>query len=166
MKAANKAWYWLAAGVLALGLNGYYQDGGLGPLHKLAERTTIAVANARAQFSEVATLAEVALAAHAQARYERPAPAVVAVTPEVIPAEAQAQLAQLQGRLEAMQSAGVQAQMARSQEVMVRRELQRAQVELRNGRLAVLTDQGQVRVALPRVEIAVPQGPAIEISPN
>lgn len=164
MKAANKAWYWLAAGVLALGLNGYYQDGGLGPLHKVAERTTIAVANARAQFSEVATLAEVALAAHAQARYERPA--VVAVTPEVIPAEAQAQLAQLQGRLEAMQSAGVQAQMARLQEVMLRRELQRAQVELRNGRLAVLTDQGQVRVALPRVEIAVPQGPAIEISPN
>ena len=24
---SNRAWYWLAAGVLALGLNGAYQDG-------------------------------------------------------------------------------------------------------------------------------------------
>jgi hypothetical protein len=161
MSAANKAWYWLAAGVLALGLNGYYQDGGLRPLHELAERTTIAFADARAQFSQVATLAEIALADRAQARYEHPVPAVVAVTPEVIPAEAQ-----LQERLGVMESARAQARMARLQEVIVRRELHRAQVELQNGRLAVLTDQGQVRVALPRVEIAVPQGPAIEISPN
>mgnify|MGYP003352389932 CR=1 FL=1 len=35
MNAANKAWYWLAAGGLALGLNGYYQDGGLQGLHRL-----------------------------------------------------------------------------------------------------------------------------------
>ena len=161
MKAGNKAWYWLAAGVLALGLNGYYHDGGLRPLHDLAERTTLALADARAQFRQVATLAEVALAERAQTRYERPVPAVVAVTPEVIPAEAQ-----LQERLGAMESARVQIRMAKLQQVMVRRELHRAQVELQNGRLAVLTDQGQVRVALPRVEIEVPQGPTIEISPN
>jgi hypothetical protein len=166
MNAANKAWYWLVAGVLALGLNGYYQDGGLRPLHELAEHTTIALADARAQFRQVATLAEVTLAERAQARYERPVPAVVAVTPEVIPAEAQAQLAQLQGRLGAMESARAQTRMARFQEMMVRRELHRAQVELQNVRLAVLTDQGRVQVALPRVEIAVPQVPAIEISPN
>jgi hypothetical protein len=161
MKAGNKAWYWLAAGVLALGLNGYYQDGGLRPLHDLAERTTLALADARAQFTQVATLAEVALADRAQARSQRTVPAVVAVAPEVIPAEAQ-----LQERLGAMESARAQARMARFQEVIVRRELHRAQVELQNGRLAVLIDQGQGRVALPRVEINVPQVPAIEISPN
>ena len=33
----DKAWYWLAAGVLALGLNGAYQDGQLGWAHVLAE---------------------------------------------------------------------------------------------------------------------------------
>ena len=42
----DKAWYWLAAGVLALGLNGAYQDGQLGWAHVLADRAAAAVERA------------------------------------------------------------------------------------------------------------------------
>ena len=37
---SEKAWYWLAAGVLALGLNGAYQDGQFGWVHGIADRST------------------------------------------------------------------------------------------------------------------------------
>ena len=37
---SEKAWYWLAAGVLALGLNGAYQDGLFGRAHFLANRAS------------------------------------------------------------------------------------------------------------------------------
>jgi hypothetical protein len=37
--ATEKAWYWLAAGVLALGLNGAYQDGEFPWVHNLADRS-------------------------------------------------------------------------------------------------------------------------------
>ncbi|HLX75954.1 MAG TPA: hypothetical protein VKR26_14500 [Terriglobales bacterium] len=170
MRAANHAWYWLAAGVLALGLNGYYQDGGFQGLHRLATGTCLAVNQARAQIGQIATLAEVAMADHAQVRSDRPSPAVVAINAVDLPAGTQARLAQLQERLQAMQAARVQARVARLQEVMARREMQRAQVEIRNGRITVLSDQGQVRVAippLPRVEVSVPQAPVVEVSePN
>jgi hypothetical protein len=170
MKAANQAWYWLAAGVLALGLNGYYQDGGFQGLHRLATGTSLAVNQARAQIGQIATLAEMAMAEPAQSRSERPAPAVVAVKALAIPVGTQARLAQVQERLQTMQAARVQARMARLQEVIARREMQRAQVEIQNGRIAVLSDQGQVRVTLsplPRVQVSVPHSPAVDVSePN
>src|SRR5258707_14387247 len=43
---SNKAWYWLTAGVLALGLNGAYQDGQLGWAHVLANRAARVVQRA------------------------------------------------------------------------------------------------------------------------
>jgi hypothetical protein len=36
---SDKAWYWLAAGVLALGLNGAYQDGEFQWVHRLADHS-------------------------------------------------------------------------------------------------------------------------------
>jgi hypothetical protein len=42
--AAQKAWYWLAAGVVALGLNSEYHNGGLQVLHGLADRSDALVA--------------------------------------------------------------------------------------------------------------------------
>ena len=50
----TQAWGWLAAGVLALGLNGFYRDGGAPWAHRVAERVTsqistvLAVSSARA----------------------------------------------------------------------------------------------------------------------
>ena len=163
MNAANKAWYWLAAGVLALGLNGYYQDGGLQGLHPLAESSASVMAESRAQFNQAATLAEVALAE--KARCQRQAPSEVVAAPQ-----ARARLAQLQERLGEMQAARVQAQLSRLQQVMAQRELQRAQVELQNRRISVVNDEGQIQVALPRlprVEVDAPEGPVVDVSqPN
>ncbi|HEV2118047.1 MAG TPA: hypothetical protein VGR48_18565 [Terriglobales bacterium] len=172
MNPANKAWYWLAAGVLALGLNGYYQDGGFQALHRLAGCTSTAIAQDTSQFRQIATLAEVTLAE--SARCERPKPANVIVSGQMIlpqaqvgiPARTQVRLAQLQGRLEALQAAPVEARMARFQQVIAQREMRRAQVELQNGRIDVLTDQGELRVAVPfpRVEVTIPQVSLTDLS--
>ncbi len=154
MKATNNAWYWLAAGVLALGLNGYYQDGGLPALHGLTACAQAQVAQIKGQFNQVATLAEVAMADHAHLRCERPAPSAVMAVSASIPPQAQARLADLQMRL------ATQARLQRMQQVMARREMRRAQVELQNGRIEVITDQGQVQVELPplpQVKLEVPQ---------
>lgn len=161
MNPANKAWCWLAAGVLALGLNGYYQDGGVQQIHRLADSAESTIAESRAQFSQAATVAEVTFAEHL--RCERPSGAAA----PRIPQPAQARLAELQERLGDMQAARVQGRLARLQQVMARRELQRAPVEWRNGRISVLDDEGRVQVTLPRVEVDIPQGPLMDVSqPN
>lgn len=160
MSATHKAWYWLAAGVLALGLNGYYQDGGFQGVHQLAACTRGAVNEARAQFRQVATLAEVALAERAQNRYSRQVPSAVAVNRQDLPVQAQVRLAELQARLSSVEAARLQLRMARLQRIVAERNMQRAQVEIENGRLAVLTDSARVNISLPplpRMEIATPQ---------
>ena len=172
MKATNNAWYWLAAGVLALGLNGYYQDGGLPLLHRLAYGAQTRIAETKGQFSQVATLADVAMADHARLRCERsaPAPSAVVAVSTSVPPQVQARLADLQTRLGTLDTARIQARVERLQQVMARREMRRAQVELQNGRIAVITDQGQVQVALPplpHVEVIVPPGPLVDVNdPN
>ena len=166
MSATHKAWYWLAAGVLALGLNGYYQDGGFQGLHRLAAQTTGAVSEARAQFREVATLAEVALAERAQSRCPRQVPFAVAVNRQDLPVQAQVRLAELRTHLSVVEAARMQARMARLQRIMERRDVQRAQVEIENGRLAVLTNSARVNIALPalpRMEIATPQAVVVTV---
>ena len=163
MKAATRAWYWLAVGVLALGLNGYYQDGGLQGLHRLANCAENRLVEARMQFGQMAPLAEVAMAGPARLRCERSAPrSGVAFSPS-IPPQAQARLAHLQERLGELQAARVQARIARLQHVMAQRELRRVQVEWQDGRISVVNDAGQVPLPLPRVEVNVPQGPAVEV---
>ena len=58
---SDKAWHWLAAGVLALGLNGAYQDGQLGWAHVLADRATIAVERVTLRGQHFLAMAEVML---------------------------------------------------------------------------------------------------------
>jgi hypothetical protein len=57
--ASEKAWYWLAAGVLALGLNGAYQDGQFGWVHGIADRSTEIVERASMRGLSFVTAAEV-----------------------------------------------------------------------------------------------------------
>lgn len=166
MSAAHKAWYWLAAGVLALGLNGYYQDGGFQGVHQLAACTRGAVNEARAQFREVATLAEVTLAERAQSRSPRVAPSAVAVDGQDLPVQAEVRLAKLQTRLSAREAVRMQVRMARLQRIMAERDMQRAQVEIANGHLAVLTDSARVNISLPslpRLEIAAPEAVVVTV---
>jgi hypothetical protein len=58
---SETGWYWLAAGVLALGLNGAYQDGQLGFVHCLADRATAFVEQASGRGLRAVTMAELML---------------------------------------------------------------------------------------------------------
>jgi hypothetical protein len=166
MNAATKAWYWLAAGVLALGLNGYYQDGGMQALHRISNRATTAVAETRAQLQEAAVMTQVAFAEHATCQEH--ARTQVAVNAPMMPAEAEARVAEIHARLARAEAAQMRAQLAGMEQVMMRREMRQARVEIQNGRLELQADPGQVRLLLPpvpRVEVNVPQA-AVRITPN
>ena len=73
----EKAWYWLAAGVLALGLNGAYQDGQMGWAHVLVDRAAASVERVALRGQHFVAMAEVMLGreprvfAHTQAAIER-----------------------------------------------------------------------------------------------
>jgi hypothetical protein len=56
---SEKAWYWLAAGVVALGLNGAYQDGQLGWAHCLAGQATAYVQRVSERGMQYVAMAEV-----------------------------------------------------------------------------------------------------------
>jgi hypothetical protein len=169
MKAATQAWYWLAAGVLALGLNGYYQDGGLPVLHRLANCGETRDSKTGV-LRRMATVAEGAMAGPARLCCNRTAEAALVAVSPGIPPRAQARLAQLQERVGEMQAARIQARIARVQQAMAQRERQRGQVEWQDGRLSVVSDEGWVQVTvpqLPRVEVNVPQAPVVDVSqPN
>ena len=73
----DKAWYWLAAGVLALGLNGAYQDGQMGWAHVLVDRAAASVERLALSGQHFVAMAEVMLGrephafANTQAAIER-----------------------------------------------------------------------------------------------
>jgi hypothetical protein len=73
----EKAWYWLAAGVLALGWNGAYQDGQMGWAHVLVDRAAASVERVALRSQHFVAMAEVMLGreprgfAHTQAAIER-----------------------------------------------------------------------------------------------
>jgi hypothetical protein len=58
---SEKAWYWLTAGVLALGLNGAYQDGQLKWVHCLTSRTAALVDRVSERGLHLMSMAEVML---------------------------------------------------------------------------------------------------------
>jgi len=58
---SQTGWYWLAAGVLALGLNGAYQDGQLGWVHCLADRAAAVFEQASDRGLRAVTMAELML---------------------------------------------------------------------------------------------------------
>lgn len=58
---SQTGWYWLAAGVLALGLNGAYQDGQLGWVHCLADRAAAVFEQASERGLRAVTVAELML---------------------------------------------------------------------------------------------------------
>ncbi len=126
----TQAWGWLTAGVLALGLNGFYQDGGFAWAHQLASKVehsaNAVVALASGHANEFLT----------EARFlttERQAPSCPLTTQlarvqtrmAVIHDRAQAQTDEGMARLEVM-SARREAALARLQ---ASREIMRAQIE-------------------------------------
>jgi hypothetical protein len=165
--ASEKAWYWLAAGVLALGLNGAYQDGQFGWVHELAGRTT--------EIVEVASMRGLAFVTAAEVMLGR--------NPEAI-GEMEASLGRMQGKLacERIEMAKRRIDMARMQKDLAtaRVDRQLARVQMKMDKIRVIAIEGANRtqrcsdlsrmvVRVPRVEISnlpdvqIPEIPEIQL---
>jgi len=95
---SETAWVWLAAGVMALGINGAYQDGQFAWAHRLADRSAAMVQEVRDQGCRLAAMAELVFGHE---------PATIA--------RAQDQLARVQDRLSRQQMDRMQRQMETAQ---------------------------------------------------
>jgi len=158
----TQTWGWLAAGVLAAGLNAAYHDGGLEWVHRSADRlehgseTIVALVKGSAD----RFLAEVRLAGHDEAAFSSVDAAV---------AQVQAKLADGEegiARVDAM-SARQQAQLARLQAVRARIEARIAARSARCRLAPAIAPAAFVRVAVPpacpRVRVGIPQVPRIRV---
>jgi hypothetical protein len=154
----TQAWGWLAAGVLALGLNGIYQDGGAAWAHRAVNEMTariadrseavLALASGRADwFTAKANL----VAARNETASCRLATAV---------ARFQSKIARTEGemaRFEAM-SAREEAQFARLEANRARMEAQISRV-----RFAPAFNMVEIPAICPRVRVRIPRAPAVRI---
>jgi hypothetical protein len=162
----TQAWAWLTAGVVALGLNGFYQDGGAAWAHRIAERISD-----RSDFV-VARASERADQFVAEAR-------MAAGHEETASCRLSTALAQFQTKVAQTQTRFAQAKTARFDRMTAREEVQaarleasqaraEAQVEARvNAQVArmrfepamferIVVDPVKVRVVCPRVRVSVP----------
>ena len=149
----TQAWGWLVAGVLALGLNGIYQDGGAEWLHRnvdgviarIADRSegVLALAAGRADW----LLAKANLAA---ARKETTSCRVASAMARV-----QSKMARSQERF-----ADFEAMSAREEAALARVEANRARIEAQVARVRfspVGFDGVKIRTICPRVRVNVPR---------
>jgi len=167
----NKAAYWIALGVLALGLNSEYQHGSFVALHRVAE-------HAGSALCRMATRAEqtVAVARIFTSRERFPVDGLVAATDGAEMARAQEELLRDQARDEAellrdrlRDEVQAQADVIRAQAEAQRAEVKRIRVRMRSQfRLARAVDR-RVTVVCPKtgVRIAVNAGMRLaEVSPE
>lgn len=151
----TQAWGWLAAGVLALGLNGFYHDGGAQWAHRVlssaAYRSEAVVALASGRVEHF--LCDVGLVAQSKTR----------------PYRVDAAIARLQGEAARGQAgfAPVEAMSMRQEAALARLEANRARIEAQMARVRDLPAiVGPVNVAsCPRLRVMVPrvQIPEIKI---
>jgi len=145
---AEKAWVWLSAGVLALGLNGMYQDGQLGWAHSATCRVE--------QFANQVTARGLQYVAMAQVMLGR--------TPEEF-GRTQAALQKVQTRSVCQRVAMAQSEMATAQvrEQIIQAEMQRkldmAQAKMDRVRMVTIekTDRFRNCPGLSRVIVRVPK---------
>src|SRR5262249_33168168 len=133
MRSEN-AWYWLTAGVLALGLNGAYQDGQLNWMHNLADRTTALVDGVSERGLEVVSMAEVMLGK----------------SPENF-GQAQAAIQRMQAKIVCDRVTRAQRQMAMAQareqmaEAKLRRKMDRTQTKVDRARMMAINQANRWR---------------------
>ena len=158
----TQAWAWLAAGVVALGLNGFYHDGGFECLHRAADRiesrssAVLALATGRAQqFLEqarVATLPD-----------ESDAPVLEAAL-----ARAQTTIARTETTFDRWQAVSDRQEVRLVRLEATRARLQTVQARLACRRSAAVTVSPVVFKAMriqtcPRVRVNVPRIPRIDV---
>jgi hypothetical protein len=188
----TQAWGWLIAGIMALGLNGFYQDGGFAWAHRAVnevERSTgavLALAFGHAeQFLAEAQLMSAASKAPS-CPWERRLDRVrtrIAQAQARLEAQTEAQTDQQFARFEVM-SARRQAELARFQadrdRLQARIEAQQARWQATADRFnsanfdpvgfesveinpADLTDCGTIRVQIPHIHVRVPRPPRMRV---
>src|ERR1700686_170340 len=141
----SEAWGWLAAGVLALGLNGVYHEGGAAWMHRNVERVIARVADQSGAVLALATgradwfMAKANLAA---ARNETGACGMATAM-----ARMQTQMVRAHGGM-----ANFEAMSAREEAAMARVEADRARIEAQVARVRfsqVAFDAGKIPVICP-----------------
>jgi hypothetical protein len=152
---SEKAWYWLAAGVLALGLNGAYQDGQLSWAHCLAGRAANMVERASERGLRFLTMTEVMLGR----------------SPETF-GWAETAIQRIQAKLVCERVAMAQRQIAMAQvrpqlaQDGLRRKLDLAQMKMDRVRMitAGRADQFRHCPSFSRVVVAMPEIPKVDLS--
>jgi ABC-type molybdate transport system ATPase subunit len=155
---ANQAWGWLAAGVLAAGLNASYYDGGLQWVHRIADRveqnatTVAALASGRAdQFLSEARI----LTARTQTA-SCPLSTAMALV--------QSKIARSEAGFEVM-SAREEAQLARFEASRARIEAQTARIRIPAAAFNPVVVRMTGTSVCPRIRVNVPRMPAIKMPP-
>ncbi|PYX60536.1 MAG: hypothetical protein DMG73_06120 [Acidobacteria bacterium] len=148
--ASAKAWYWVAAGVLALGLNSEYQSGRLAWAHRAVDRSMALMERASDNGLRYVALAEIMLG-HRQAEF---GPAQVA-------------LARVQTKVACARMALAQREIekARPQLVKARFESEKAHlIAVTRNRVALVTcpHQSEVRVRVPSITVDIPEPPTFD----
>jgi hypothetical protein len=164
MKTAQ-GWGWLAAGVLALGLNGFYHDGGAAWAHQIVDQVTARVADRSGTLADLAS-------AQADGFMERAN--LVAARDETASCRLATTMARFQTKMARTQNglAHFEEMSARQEAALARVEAERARIEARTVRVQVATGMFRpvmvraikVPLVCPRLHVSVPQMPAVRIS--
>ena|SRR5690348_12941017 len=150
----TQAWGWLTAGVLALGLNGIYQDGGAAWAHRIVDRavysSTAVLALASGRADQFLTQARM-MAGRDEGRPCRIAAAVARV--QMVRRDAGF------ARFDVM-SAREEAQLAKIEAERARIEAQAARIQFATVALKpIIFKQGDLPVVCPRVRVTIPRAP-------
>jgi hypothetical protein len=163
----TQAWAWLAAGVLALGLNGFYQDGGAAWAHRIAERVGGTVADRSSNLLAIASdqvdraLERVSLVASREKSPAcRLAPKVASLQYPFVRTE-EVQFDEMTAR-EERQLARLEAGRARMQAQLARVRAEPVAFNIPNIQIAC----PRVRVSVPRVripQVSIPAVPRVRV---
>jgi hypothetical protein len=150
----TQAWAWLAAGVLALGLNGFYQDGGAAWAHRIVDGAIEQVADRSGALLELASAGVDQVVERAN---------LVGARDETASCRLAAAVARFQGKIARTQSgmAHIEVMSARQEAALARVEAQRARIEARVVRVRMTPVTFNTLeipvVACPRVRVSVPR---------
>ncbi|MGA9542002.1 MAG: hypothetical protein WBQ85_00420 [Candidatus Sulfotelmatobacter sp.] len=147
----TQGWGWLAAGVLALGLNGFYQDGGLVQAHRIIDGTIEQVAERSGALAELASSRVERLVGGANLVMARDESASCRLAAAM--ARFRSEVARTEGGMSRMEAMSV-----RQEAAMARVEAERARIEARVARVRMMPAFNTLEipmVACPRVRVNV-----------
>jgi hypothetical protein len=144
---STQAWGWLTAGVLALGLNGVYQDGGAAWAHRAVNRAVRCIAERTGPVLALASGDADAFLAGTKA----------IATNEIVPSHLGPMVARLESGASGMQSGytRIQAASARQEAKFARQEAQMARLEANRARIEARIESRMASLRIPDVKVDV-----------